>query len=94
MTAANCTAVHQATLATELRNTPVNNPQPADATATCPAGTTLRTLFDSESGTPATQVHGRRRLVAQRHRRLGPGRAQQRRTRGPTPSPARSGEPR
>ena len=27
MTAANCTAVHQATLATELRNTPVDNPQ-------------------------------------------------------------------
>jgi hypothetical protein len=55
MTAANCTAVHQATLATELRNTPVNNPQPADATATCPAGSTLRTLFDSESGTPASK---------------------------------------
>jgi bacillolysin len=55
MTAANCAAVHQATLATELRTTPTNNPQPADATATCPAGTTLRTLFDSESGTPAAK---------------------------------------
>ena len=55
MTAANCTAVHQATLATELRNTPVNNPQPADATVTCPAGTTARTLFDSESGTPTAK---------------------------------------
>ncbi len=55
MTAANCTAVHQATLATELRNTPVNNPQPADATVTCPTGSTPRALFESETGTPATK---------------------------------------
>ncbi len=55
MTAANCAAVHQATLATELRNTPVNNPQPADATVSCPAGGTPRTLFDSESGNPASK---------------------------------------
>jgi hypothetical protein len=55
MTAADCAAVHQATLATELRNTPVKNPQPADAAVTCPAGSTVRTLFDSETGTPATK---------------------------------------
>ena len=51
-TAADCAAVHQATLATELRNTPVNNPQPADATLSCAAGSSVRVLFDSESGTP------------------------------------------
>jgi bacillolysin len=55
MTVANCTAVHQATLATELRTTPTNNPQPADATVSCPAGSTPRTLFDSESGTPTSK---------------------------------------
>jgi hypothetical protein len=55
MTAANCTAVHQSTLATELRNTPVNNPQPTDATVSCPAGTSPRTLLDSESGTPTAK---------------------------------------
>ena len=54
MNAADCTAVHQATLATELRNTPVNNPQPTDATVSCPAGTP-QVLFDSETGTPATK---------------------------------------
>jgi Zn-dependent metalloprotease len=54
-TAADCAAVHQATLATELRNTPVKNPQPADATVSCPNGGIVRTLFDSESGTPATK---------------------------------------
>lgn len=58
MTAADCTAVHQATLATELRTTPVNNPQPADATMTCPAGTTVRVLLDSESGAPTTKFSG------------------------------------
>ena len=51
-TAADCTAVHQATLATALRTTPVNNPQQADATMTCPGAATPRLLFDSESGTP------------------------------------------
>ena len=55
MTAANCTAVHQATLATELRNTPAKNPQPADATVSCANGGTARTLFESESGTPASK---------------------------------------
>ncbi len=55
MTAANCTAVNQAGLATELHLTPVNNPQPTDAAITCPAGTTSRVLLDSESGTPATK---------------------------------------
>jgi bacillolysin len=54
MTAANCTAVHQATLATELRTTPVNNPQPADATMTCSSGTP-RVLFNSETGNPAAK---------------------------------------
>ena len=55
MTAANCTAVHQAGLATELHLTPVNNPQPSDATISCPAGTTPRVLLDSETGTPTTK---------------------------------------
>jgi bacillolysin len=54
MTAANCAAVHQATLATELRNTPVNNPQPPDATVSCPSGT-IHPLLDSETGTPASK---------------------------------------
>ncbi len=54
-TAANCTAVHQAGLATELAETPVNNPQPADAPATCSGGATKVELFNSETGTPATK---------------------------------------
>ncbi|WP_372735701.1 M4 family metallopeptidase [Nocardioides sp.] len=55
MTQANCAAVSKAVLATELRTTPVKNPQPADAVAVCPAGTTKRTLFDSETGNPAAK---------------------------------------
>ena len=55
MNAANCTAVHQATLATELRNTPVNNPQPADAAVDAARQARPRVLFDSETGTPATK---------------------------------------
>jgi Zn-dependent metalloprotease len=55
MTAADCAAVHQATLATELRTTPVLNPQPADATVSCPTGGNLRVLFESESGNPAAK---------------------------------------
>ncbi len=55
MTAANCTAVGQAATATELAATPVNNPQPGDAAATCPGGAAKQVLFDSESGTPATK---------------------------------------
>ncbi len=51
-TAADCVAVHQATLATELRVTPTNNPQPADAAVGCRAGSTPRVLFDGESGNP------------------------------------------
>ncbi|MFC6343455.1 M4 family metallopeptidase, partial [Nocardioides hankookensis] len=51
-TAADCTNVHKATLATELLTTPTNNPQPADATAECPVGTVKRVLLDSETGTP------------------------------------------
>ncbi|MGD9960235.1 M4 family metallopeptidase [Nocardioides sp.] len=54
-TSADCTAVHTATLATELRTTPTQAPQPPSATAPCPAGTTKRVLFDSETGTPATK---------------------------------------
>jgi Zn-dependent metalloprotease len=50
LTAADCTAVHQATVATELRATPLNNPQPADAAVACPGGGTVRTLFDGEAG--------------------------------------------
>lgn len=49
-TAEDCTAVHAATLATELRQTPAQNPQPADADAACPGDTTKRVLFDSETG--------------------------------------------
>ena len=54
-TNANCTAVHAATLATQLSVTPPNAPQPADAPATCPSGTTKRVLFDSETGDPASK---------------------------------------
>ncbi|CUR54746.1 putative Thermolysin [metagenome] len=54
-TADDCTDVHAATLATELRTTPTNAPQPADARATCPSGTSKRVLFNSESGTPAAK---------------------------------------
>jgi hypothetical protein len=52
-TAATCTSVQQAVLATQLRTTPSNAAQPADAPRTCPTGS-YRLLFDSESGTPAT----------------------------------------
>jgi Zn-dependent metalloprotease len=54
-TAADCAEVHKATLATELRQTPTNNPQPADAEATCPTGV-KRVLFDSETGAAATKL--------------------------------------
>ena len=49
-TATTCANVHKAGLATELRVTPTRNPQPADAAATCPTGTSKRVLFSSESG--------------------------------------------
>ena len=49
-TAANCTNVHKATLATQLRTTPTQAPQPADAAATCAAGFVKVPLFDSETG--------------------------------------------
>jgi bacillolysin len=52
-TPSDCATVAQAVLATELRTTPTNAPQPPDAVRECPTGTTLRELFDSESGTPA-----------------------------------------
>ncbi len=52
-TAANCTSVGKAVLATQLRTTPSNAAQPADAPKVCPTGS-FRLLFDSESGTPST----------------------------------------
>ncbi len=54
-TAADCTSVGMAVLATQLRTTPTNAPQPADALKTCPAGTTFRELFNSETGNPASK---------------------------------------
>ncbi len=52
-TTADCTAVHQATLATRLRTTPRGAPQPPDAPMTCPPGAgPVRVLFDSETGAP------------------------------------------
>ena len=54
-TTADCTAVHQAGLATELATTPTNAPQPPDAPASCPADTTKRVLFDSETGDPGSK---------------------------------------
>ncbi|MGH1561424.1 M4 family metallopeptidase [Mumia sp. DW29H23] len=53
-TADDCQQVRSAVAATELDQTPTNAPQPADAPDTCPAGTTKRTLLDSETGTPTT----------------------------------------
>lgn len=55
ITAANCTNVHKVTLATELRTSPPNAPQPKDAPATCPKKTTKKVLFDSEKGTPGSK---------------------------------------
>jgi bacillolysin len=55
MTAANCEAVHKATLATELRQTPVNAAQPPDAELACPGSAQPRVLFDSETGDPLTK---------------------------------------
>ncbi|SFC78872.1 Zn-dependent metalloprotease [Nocardioides terrae] len=53
-TLADCTSVHAATLATELRVTPPAAEQPVDAAQTCPAGTETAVLFDSEAGNPAS----------------------------------------
>lgn len=51
--AADCTSVHRATVATQMRTTPPAAPQPADARLTCPAGAgKVRVLFDSETGKP------------------------------------------
>ncbi|MFN8190682.1 MAG: M4 family metallopeptidase [Nocardioidaceae bacterium] len=55
ITTNNCTNVHKVTLATELRTTPTNAPQPKDAPATCPKGTKKKVLFDSEKGTPGSK---------------------------------------
>ncbi len=59
-TAADCATVQAAVLATELRTTPTNAPQPADAPMTCPEGTEVRVMFDSETGNPAGKFSGRR----------------------------------
>ncbi|PKH41461.1 Zn-dependent metalloprotease [Nocardioides alpinus] len=55
-TAADCANIAKAVLATELRTTPTNAPQPPDAVKSCPAGTTMRELFNSETGAPATKL--------------------------------------
>jgi len=47
-----CTNVAKAVTATQLRTTPTQAPQPADAARTCPTGT-FRLLFDSEAGVPS-----------------------------------------
>jgi Zn-dependent metalloprotease len=47
-----CTNVAKVVTATELRTTPTNAPQPADAPQTCPTGS-YRKLFDSEVGNPS-----------------------------------------
>ncbi len=57
-TAADCTNVHKATLATELRKSPPNAKQPKDAAAVCPTGSAKRVLFDSETGTPSAKFGG------------------------------------
>ena len=58
-TAANCVNVHKATLATRLRTTPTQAPQPPDALATCPAGFSKVVLFDSETGPSPTSKFAR-----------------------------------
>lgn len=50
-TAADCTAVHEATLATELTTRPANEPDPTQPARTCPDGTFARVLLGSETGT-------------------------------------------
>lgn len=58
-TAADCTAVHQATLATELTTTPPPAAQPADAPDACTGGLVKRVLFDSEKGAAGSKfTHG------------------------------------
>ena len=57
-TAADCTEVQKATVATQLSTTPANAPQPADASTTCPVGTTKTVLFDSETGAAASKFTG------------------------------------
>ena len=54
-TASDCTNISRAVLATQLRTTPTNAPQPPDAVRGCPTGGTLRELFNSETGTPASK---------------------------------------
>ncbi|MDH2416397.1 M4 family metallopeptidase [Nocardioides sp. CER19] len=58
-TSADCTRVHQATVATELRTTPTQARQPADAPAnSCPSGTRQVEMLDSETGNAATFTAG------------------------------------
>lgn len=54
-TPTDCANIAKAVAATELRTTPTNAPQPADAGKSCPTGTTMRELFNSETGAPATK---------------------------------------
>lgn len=54
-TAANCTNVHKAGLATELWTTPANAAQPADAEVACPGTGIERVLFHSETGDPSAK---------------------------------------
>ena len=53
-TAADCTAVHQAGVATELTANPPTAAHPTDASTACPAGTTKRVLLDGETDPTAT----------------------------------------
>lgn len=55
-TAADCTAVHAAGLATELRTSPPAGAPPSGADVACPAGTVKRVLLDSETGTGTEQT--------------------------------------
>ena len=57
-TSADCANIAAAVLATELRTTPTNAPQPVDAAKSCPTGTTMRELFNSETGAPASKFTG------------------------------------
>lgn len=57
-TAADCASVATAVLATELRTTPTQAPQPAEVAVSCPTGTTVRELFNGEAGDPTAKFTG------------------------------------
>jgi Zn-dependent metalloprotease len=79
MTAANCAEVHEATLATELRTTPTQNPQPAarGRPGHLCHGHQARPV-PKRDRQPGVQVHRLRgkHLGPRRHHRMGPGRSQ------------------